>query len=68
MSNTIEAIDLRAGMVYRRFASHDWATIKDISYNFREGSISGVNIADVEGGGCSIGAFSTVHVKEQQGD
>lgn len=58
------AIDLKVGMIYRRFASHDWATIKDISYNFRKGSISGVNIIDVDGGGCSIGAYATVQTEE----
>ena len=66
MSNTAEAIDLRAGMIYRRFASNDWATIKAISYTFRKGSISGVIIQDVEGGGCRIGASSQVQIKEQQ--
>lgn len=61
----LEAIDLKVGMIYRRFASHEWATIKAISYNFHKGSISGVNITDLEGGGWSgIGAFSPVQVKE----
>lgn len=64
MSTTIEAIDLKVGMVYRLFPSRDWATIKSLTYDFKRGAISGVNIKDVEGGGCGIGAYQTVQIKE----
>lgn len=65
MSNTtVEAIDLQVGMVYRRFTNDDWATIKAISYNFKRGAISGINIKDAEGGGCSIGAHGRITIKE----
>lgn len=60
----IEAIDLTVGMAYRRFPSHDWSTVKDISYSFKRGIISGLDIAAVEGGGGSFGAHQPVYVKE----
>ena len=66
MSNTtIEAIDLKAGMVYRLFASNDWATVKQVSFDFRRGAIHGVNIRNVEGRnhGCWLGAHEKVEVK-----
>lgn len=61
---TREAIDLTVGMIYRRWPSHDWSTIESISYDFTRGAISGVNIKDAEGGGCGIGAYAKVEIKE----
>jgi hypothetical protein len=61
---TIEAIDIKPGMVYRLFESHDWATIKSLSYSFKRGAINGVKIEDVEGGGCSVGAYMDIQIKE----
>lgn len=60
----IEAIDLRPGMIYREFPSHDWSTVKDISYSFKRGVISGVNITDVQGGGLLTGAHTPLYVKQ----
>jgi predicted sugar kinase len=60
----IEAIDLTVGMAYREFPSHDWFTVKDISYSFKRGEISGVDITHVEGGGLSTGAYTPLYVKQ----
>lgn len=60
----IEMIDLKPGMVYREFRHDDWFTVKDISYSFKRGVISGVDITNVEGGGCSSGAGTLIYVKE----
>ena len=69
MSNTattIEAIDLKAGTVYRLFPSGDWATVKHVSFTFKRGAVHGVNIRNVEGRnhGCWLGAYEKVEVKE----
>ena len=65
-ATTVEAIDLKPGMIYRLFTSHDWATIKHVSYTFRRGTIHGVDIRNVEGRtrGCWLGAHERVTVKE----
>ena len=65
---TVEAIDLKPGMVYRLFESHDWATIKNVSYTFRRGNVHGVNIRTVERGNRHywFGAHEKITIKEQQ--
>ena len=64
----VEMIDLKVGMVYRNFRHDHWSTVKDISYSFKRGVISGVDITNVEGGGCSSGAGDVVYVKEDNRD
>ena len=62
-AGTIEAIDLKVGMTYRRFASHDWATVAALDFRMKRGAISGVTITDSDGGACSVGAYATVQVE-----
>lgn len=60
----LEAIDIEPGMVYRRLPAHDWATVKAIKYSHGRDGITGVTIEDQEGGGCSVGPYYPLLVKE----
>lgn len=64
MTTKIVMINLKPGMVWRRFPSKDWQTVKEVAYGRHEHGRIGVIVRSVGGGRDTSGAGTIVEIKE----